>query len=262
MIRVAPARLLIAAAAGCLVLALALHGGDTDRTWFLTINDAAWRWVLPAVLSCVTLLGHGLSATMLMAPTLLRAPGLMAAGLFATPVALLLSLLPKAVINSPRPAAVLDPASIHITGMRLAGHNSFPSGHAITAFVVVAVLLTGTASRPRLPTAVAIVLLGALVGLSRIAVGAHWPSDVLAGAGLGLVAGLAGTRAAKRWRFWSGRTAQAVMALIVLTCAVILGRIDLGYPLARPLQMVLAAVGLAVAAATLWRLWAGRSAAV
>src|SRR5882757_779868 len=189
MIRVAPARLLIAAAAGCLALALALHGGDTDRTWFLTINDAAWRWVLPAALSCITLLGHGLSATMLMAPTLLRAPGLMAAGLCATPVALLLSLLPKAVINSPRPAAVR------------------------------------------------------------------------AGAGVGLVAGLAGTQAAKRWRFCSRPTAQAVMALIVLTCAVILGRIDLGYPLARPLQLVLAGVGVAVAAAVAWRMWAGRSAA-
>jgi undecaprenyl-diphosphatase len=126
---------------------------------------------------------------------------------------------------------------------------------------VVAVLLTGTANRPRLPTAVAIVLCGALVGLSRIGVGAHWPSDVLAGAGVGLMAGLAGTQAARRWRFWSRPTAQAVMALIVLTCAVILGRIELGYPLARPLQLLLAALGVAAAAATLWRLWADRSAA-
>ena len=86
MIRVAPARLLIAAAVGCLVLALALHGGDTERAWFLTINDAAWRWAPPALLSCITILGQGLSATMLMAPSLLRAPGLMAAGVFA-PVA-------------------------------------------------------------------------------------------------------------------------------------------------------------------------------
>jgi membrane-associated phospholipid phosphatase len=252
-------RLLIAAAAGCLVLALALHGGDTDRAWFLTLNDAAWRWAPPTVLSCITILGQGLSAIMLMAPSLLRAPGLMAAGLFATPVGLVLSQLPKALINSPRPAAVLDPALIHINGMRLAAHNSFPSGHSVTAFVVVAVLLGGAAARPRLPVALAIVLLGATVAGARIAVGAHWPSDVLAGAGVGLLAGLAGTWIALRWRFWRRPAAQAVMALIVLTCAVILARIDLGYPLARPLQLGLAAVGVAVAAVALWRLWAARS---
>ena len=99
------------------------------------------------------------------------------------------------------------------------------------------------------------------MALSRIAVGAHWPSDVLAGAGLGLLAGVAGTRMSLRWRFWSRPVTQAWMALIVLSCAVVLARIDLGYPLARPLQLVLAAVGLAVASVALWRLWAARRAA-
>jgi len=108
--------------------------------------------------------------------------------------------------------------------------------------------------------AVAIVLLGATVAAARIAVGAHWPSDVLAGAGVGLLSGLAGAWMSLRWRFWQRREAHAVMALIVLSCGVILARIDLGYPLARPLQVVLAAVGVAAAAVALWRLWASRSA--
>jgi undecaprenyl-diphosphatase len=261
MFSVVPARLLIATAVGCLVAALALHGSELDRVWFLTINAAAWRWVPPAALACVTILGHGLGATMLLAPTLLRAPDFLAAGLFSTPVALVLTRLPKALIDSPRPAAAFDPASIHVNGMLLAGHNSFPSGHAITAFLMVAVLLGGAGARPRLPLALAIVLLGTAIGLSRIAVGAHWPSDVLAGAGLGLLAGVAGTQASVRWRFWKRPAAQPVLALIVLVCAAVLTRIDLGYPLARPLQLAMAAVGMAVAAVTLWRLRAGRRAA-
>ena len=260
MFRVAPARLLIATAIGCLLLALPLHASDFDRTAFMAINDAAWRWGPPALFSCLTILGHGLSAVMLLAPTLLRAPNLLMAGLFATPVAMALSWLPKGLIDSPRPAAVLDPASIHVVGLRLAGHNSFPSGHTITAFLVVGVLLAGErATRPRWPAALAIALVGIAVAASRIAVGAHWPSDALAGIGLGLLAGVAGTQISLRWRIASRPAVQALLALVVLVCAVILARIDVGYPLARPLQLVLAALGAAAAVIALWRTWASRA---
>jgi membrane-associated phospholipid phosphatase len=259
MVRVAPARLLIAAAVGCLALALALRASQADRALFLTINDAAWRWLPPALLSCTTILGHGLSAVMLLAPTLPRAPGFLLAGLYGTPVALLLSRLPKAWIDSPRPAAALDPALIHINGIHLAGHNSFPSGHAITAFLVVAVLLAGDGlRRPRWPAAIGIVAIGLAVGLSRIAVGAHWPSDVLAGMGLGLLAGLTGALAYQRWPIASGTPVRVVLALLVLACAATLSSLDLGYPLARPLQLALAALGAAMAATALWRTWARR----
>ena len=259
MLRVAPARLLIAAAVGCLVLALALRASPIDRALFVAINDAAWRWLPPLVPACVTILGHGLSATMLLAPALLRAPGFLMAGLYATPIALLLSRVPKALIDSPRPAATLEPALIHINGIHLAGHNSFPSGHAITAFLVVGVLLAGSgAARLRWPAAIAVVLAGFAVALSRIAVGAHWPSDALAGAGLGLVAGFTGAQVERRWPVGSRPGARVWLALLVLACAASLPWIDLGYPLARPLQLALAAAGGALAAAALWRCWVER----
>ena len=259
MFRMAPARLLIGTAVGCLLVALVLRATETDRTLFVAINGAAWRWAPPALLSCVTILGHGLSAVMLLSPTLLRAPNFLMAGLFGTPVALLLSRLPKALIDSPRPAAVLEPASIHVNGLQLAGHNSFPSGHAITAFLVVAVLLMGKGSqRPRLPAAAVIALFGLAVALSRIAVGAHWPSDVLAGAGLGLLAGVAGAQAQQRWAIASTPRARVVLCLVVLACAATLAQLDLGYPLARSLQLGLAALGAAMAAMALWRSWTAR----
>jgi membrane-associated phospholipid phosphatase len=261
MFRVAPARSLIATAVGCLLLALALRAGDFDRGLFLAINDAAWRWAPPLLLSCITILGHGLSAAMLLSLTLVRAPHLLVAGLFATPVAMVLSWLPKGFIDSPRPAAVLDPASIHIVGMRLVAHNSFPSGHAITALLVVGVLLAGGAARPRWPAAVAIALAGLAVALSRIAVGAHWPSDALAGIGLGLLAAAAGAQAERRWRTADRPAARPLLALITLAGAGTLVRLDLGYPLAQPLQLALAALGAAMAAITLWRSWAARSSA-
>jgi membrane-associated phospholipid phosphatase len=63
---------------------------------------------------------------------------------------------------------------------------SFPSGHATTAFATAAMLALWY---PR-STGVCVGL-AALVGLSRIVLGSHFPSDVLAGALLGSVVALA-----------------------------------------------------------------------
>jgi membrane-associated phospholipid phosphatase len=249
-------RLLIAAAVGCLALALALHGRAIDRTWFAALNATLWTWLPPATLSCVTLMGHGLAATMLMSPTLLLSTRTLAAALWSAPVALALSRLPKAMVDSPRPAAVLDAASMHLEGQALLGHNSFPSGHSITAFMLVSVLLLSLPGRLRPATAAAaaaIVAFGVAVALSRLGVGAHWPSDVIAGAGLGLLAGVSGSTLAQRWPLPDGRRTRAVLALLLGAGAVQLARVDTGYPGAQPAQWLLAALGGGIALAALWR---------
>ena len=66
---------------------------------------------------------------------------------------------------------------------------SFPSGHATTAFAVAAVL---SFWYPRWTAA--FLALAAVVGWSRIALGSHFPSDVAAGAILGVAVALAFVR--------------------------------------------------------------------
>ena len=66
------------------------------------------------------------------------------------------------------------------------GSTSFPSGHLIFITISVAVLMLCLGHRylPRWATPVGWALVAAIVltvGLDRIYVGAHWPSDVLAG---------------------------------------------------------------------------------
>lgn len=63
---------------------------------------------------------------------------------------------------------------------------SFPSGHASASFATAVVLFKGL---PRYMGITALVL-AFLIGLSRLYVGVHFPTDVLAGAAIGIMAAL------------------------------------------------------------------------
>ena len=98
--------------------------------------------------------------------------------------ALLLQLVLKLAFRRPRPAAFFgypEPVSY-----------SFPSGHALVSFCVLMVLAGLAAPRLKHPAlraavATAALALALLVGLSRIYLGVHYPSDVLGGYAAGLV---------------------------------------------------------------------------
>lgn len=67
---------------------------------------------------------------------------------------------------------------------------SFPSGHAMTALIVYGFFGYWLATRSRLPRGLTLsitVLLILLVGFSRLYLGVHWPTDVIAGYAAGLV---------------------------------------------------------------------------
>jgi undecaprenyl-diphosphatase len=76
--------------------------------------------------------------------------------------------------------------------------GSFPSGHAAGSFCVavflaltIPVVWKGSRTSARVLAALALVI-AALIGLSRVYLGAHFPSDVAAGALLGALIGAAG----------------------------------------------------------------------
>jgi membrane-associated phospholipid phosphatase len=80
---------------------------------------------------------------------------------------------------------------------------SFPSGHAMLATAVygmAAVVATRLRPSLRLPLAIITPLFVVLVGLSRVFLGVHWPTDVLAGFAAGgtvVVAGVLALRCSK-----------------------------------------------------------------
>ena len=80
---------------------------------------------------------------------------------------------------------------------------SFPSGHTTVAF---AFALTVCLAAPKRWMKITAVCIAVLMGLSRLYVGVHFPTDVLAGAVFGSLSGLAGAWAVKIvWAHWGSR---------------------------------------------------------
>jgi membrane-associated phospholipid phosphatase len=84
--------------------------------------------------------------------------------------------LVKDIVGRPRP-----PADIWLTS---ASGSAFPSGHAtqsLSTFAALALVIAVVAPKARRPAAVLAVVLAAGVGWSRVYLGVHWASDVVAG---------------------------------------------------------------------------------
>jgi len=81
----------------------------------------------------------------------------------------------KAILLIPMPG---------VTALATATGPSFPSGHSANAFAL-AMTLYFYDKRIGIPA----LIFAAIIGISRIFVGAHWPSDVIVGAALGIGAG-------------------------------------------------------------------------
>jgi undecaprenyl-diphosphatase len=79
--------------------------------------------------------------------------------------------------------------------------SSFPSGHATSSmifYLTMALTLTARSRWHRVAAGGAL-LLSFLVGLSRVMLGVHWPSDVIGGWAFGLLWVLLTLRLSRRW---------------------------------------------------------------
>ncbi|MGI9135232.1 MAG: phosphatase PAP2 family protein [Rhodoferax sp.] len=245
---------------GLLLLAAPLWLHWVEPALFLALN--AFCAGLPAVLwASLSLLGNGWGVLGATAPLLLLAPRLMLAWLCAAPFAIGLTRLGKGWIESARPAALLDHAQMQIVGEALY-KVSMPSGHTLTAFAVASALYFAlpAASRWRQGWLFA---LAAAVGLSRVAVGAHWPGDVAVGACLGLLSGmlaqlLLGRIGPQHWQ--PGSWSLRLVALLLLLAAFHLASEALDFAEAQPMQYVLVGVILGTLLLFVRRQWRRASA--
>lgn len=226
----------------CLLFALGLVAVGQTGDWyvgFIPAQAASQIFLPPWLWESLTTLGDGRVQLALMLPFCLRYPRVFWALVVGALLAGAMSRGLKVWFDLPRPAAVLDASQITIIGARLTAH-SFPSGHTVSAFSFVVAWLALLGWRRALP----IVVIAVLAGFSRIAVGAHWPVDVLAGGLVGLIGGWLGLRLTRSFRWGLGIGAHWILIVIAVIGVATLPFDGQGYPDTRPWRIIACLWGL------------------
>ncbi|HET9769961.1 MAG TPA: phosphatase PAP2 family protein [Acidimicrobiia bacterium] len=173
------------ALAGVVLLAVDPGGwfGRTDEAigrWFVARRTSGWT----SVFRVITDLGDGLLLTPLGVAVVLLLVGRpprawAAAGAFvaANLSATTLNRVVKAIVDRPRP-----PEADHLV---FVDSPSFPSGHAAQAAafwggLAILVLLSDRSTRQKIAAFLGAAVLVVAVGVSRVYLGVHWASDVVA----------------------------------------------------------------------------------
>ena len=139
-------------------------------------------WLLP-VMRGITNIGGPAGLTLI---TFAVAGYLLVTRKFATTALVLASTIGGAILSGVLKDIFLRPRPAIVPHLVFVDTTSFPSGHAMNSaivFLTLGALLTRTQKNraARLYLVAAAILLTLLVGISRVYLGVHWPSDVIAG---------------------------------------------------------------------------------
>lgn len=195
---------------------------QTDAFYYINHNLAAY----PKTECNLTQLGDASVLLSFLCILMLYAPKIWESFVAASMVSLVFSSTLKNFFAIPRPSVALDNSCFSILGTTARGYTSLPSGHSITIFTTLTVLFFGlmpTKLRYRILWGIFILTFGLLVSSSRVAVGAHYPLDVLIGSILGYIAGLLGIfiSVRKNYMVWiSGLKFQKIFNILIVICCV------------------------------------------
>ncbi|WP_285817425.1 phosphatase PAP2 family protein [Chryseobacterium muglaense] len=178
----------------------------------------------------LTQLGDALIILSLCTALIIYAPKIWECLIWASLISALLCSPFKWLFKIPRPAAILEKDSFVIIGKVYIGNNSLPSGHAITVFTVLTVLLWALMPKnmtKRITWITLIIGMGSLFSLSRVGVGAHHLLDVLIGSIIGYISGISGiliNRNLPLWAWIGNKKYYPFFITLFIICSVIVMR--------------------------------------
>lgn len=218
-----------------IILCITVLATGLDKLLFLDINSVgkisgSFLW------SNLTFLGDTLPVCAVMIFFIRKKPELLWSGIISTILATLVVNVLKHYLDIPRPASVIDKSIINVFGPVLHA-NSFPSGHTVTIFTFTGLLMYYFRSSF---FRFLMISLAVLVGISRIVVGAHWPTDVLAGAVIGLTCSTLGIYIVSKTGWKRNKVLQVTVGfLLILADFYLIIFYDCKYPDAHNLQLFL-----------------------
>ena len=194
---------------------------------FIDINSTLGQF--PSLMLNLTQLGDALIFLSFLTLLIIYAPKFWESLISASIVSAILSKFLKVLFSVPRPAAILDNETFIIIGKKLIGHSSLPSGHSITTFTIITVLMYAFMPKKissKVAWIILLIGLGFIIISTRVGVGAHFPLDVIIGGIIGYISGLIGIFISKNDKLWAwigNPKYYPFFIILFMVCCVVLG---------------------------------------
>jgi membrane-associated phospholipid phosphatase len=197
---------------------------EIQKDSFFFINHYLAQY--PGIQYNLTQLGDASVFLSFLSIFIVYAPKIWESLISASLVSLLFSNVLKNIFSVPRPAVVFDNHSFVIIGKTAVGFSSLPSGHSITAFTTLTILLFAFMPK-KLKNKVlwifSILTAGLIIAFTRVGVGAHYPLDVITGSIIGYISGLLGIFISQKYKIWAwinNKKYYPVFIVLMLICAI------------------------------------------
>lgn len=180
----------------------------------------------PNIIYNITQLGDASIILSFLSIFILYAPKIWESLISASLISLIFSGVLKNIFQVPRPAVVFDNDSFIIIGKTAVGHASLPSGHSITVFTTLTILLFGFMPgklTDKILWVLAVIITGLIIAFTRVGVGAHYPLDVIVGSIVGYISGLTGIFISRKYGIWAwinNKKYYPIFILLMLACCV------------------------------------------
>lgn len=199
---------------------------EIQKDYFFYINSklASFSYLIYNL----TQFGDALICLSFLTIFIMYAPKIWEALISALLVSALFSTVLKKIFLVPRPAAVFDTTSFKIVGKTISGHNSMPSGHSITIFTILTVLLFAfmpKRGKNKLLWFFLVITTALIISFTRVGVGAHYPLDVIIGSIIGYISGISGIFINKKYQIWSwinNKKSYPFFIALLMVCSILL----------------------------------------
>jgi len=199
---------------------------DIQKDCFFYLNSKLSEY--PNTLNNLTQIGDELIFLSFLSILFIYTPKVWEALISASLVSAIISFTLKRLFAVPRPAAIFDHEKFTIIGETLSGKTSLPSGHSITVFTLLTVLLFAFMPKQQITKTFwcfLILTLGLLLVFTRVGVGAHYPLDVIIGSIFGYVSGLTGVFISRKYKIWNwieNKKYYPFFMILFLACSIVL----------------------------------------